>query len=75
VLSALQVGLATGRLQQSVAFQEASYEFALALIIAVVGTVLIILFVWLVLFCYYLLSTWQYYKDMSQKRIKLIESL
>ena len=75
VLSALQVGLATGRLQQSVAFQEASYGFALASIIAVVGSVLIIFFVWLVLFCYHLLSTWRYYKHMSQKRNKLLESL
>ena len=75
ILSALQVGLATGRLQESSAFQKTSYGFAIVSIIAVMGTVLIILLVWLALFCYYLLSTWQYSKSVSQKRIKLLESL
>ncbi|KAH8593095.1 hypothetical protein B0O99DRAFT_662830 [Bisporella sp. PMI_857] len=60
IISALQVGLATERLQESREFQEASYGFTIAPIIAVMGTAAVILSVWLVLFGYHSLSTWKY---------------
>ena len=58
-LSALQVGLATKMLQGNEPFQKVSYGFAIASLIAVVASVIMVIFVWLGLFWYYLLSTWR----------------
>ncbi|KAF2175381.1 hypothetical protein K469DRAFT_680132 [Zopfia rhizophila CBS 207.26] len=57
-LSALQVGLATRMLQDNGPFQRVSYGFALASVIAVVGSIALVFFVWLGLFWYCLISTW-----------------
>lgn len=73
VLSAMQVGLATKMLEDNDVFHGASYGFAVASLVAVVGTVLVIFTVWLVLFFYHLLSTWGYYQNMSRKREKQLQ--
>jgi hypothetical protein len=57
-LSALQVGLATRVLHDSGPFQKVSHIFALGSVIAVVASIALVLFIWLGLFWYHLISTW-----------------
>jgi len=75
ILSALQVGLATTKLQISEAFQRGSYGFSFACIVAVLASVAAIFIVWAVLFVYHLLSTRNYYKAVVRKRAILKENL
>lgn len=75
MLSAMQVGLSTTRLQVSEAFQKGSYGFAVASIVAVLGSVVVILFVWAGLFVYHLVSTRNYYRVIARKRLILRENL
>lgn len=70
VLSAMQVGLATDRLQENRVFQRASAGFASASIVVVLVTVAIVLLVWVMLFWYHLLSTLQYCKNVKRQRTK-----
>jgi hypothetical protein len=70
ILSALQVGLATGVLQKSEAFQSASYGFTVASVVAVAVSVFAIFLVWLFLFVYHLFSAWRYNRHVSRKRAK-----
>jgi hypothetical protein len=74
ILSALQVGLSTARLQESKPFQNASYGVSIASLIAVLCIVVTMFSIWLLLFCYHVLSTWTYHTRMSQARLKLLES-
>lgn len=74
ILSALQVGLATCMLQDNGTFQSVSYGFALAALVAVVGSVAVVFFVWLGLFWYYLLSTRRYAKAVDRRRGNVISS-
>jgi hypothetical protein len=68
LLSALQVGLATTKLQGNETFQKISYGFAITSLIVVVAGVMSILFVWLVLFFYHLLSTWRNDRAVDRRR-------
>lgn len=74
VLSALQVGLATTSLQESEAFQSASYGFSVASVVAVAVSVFLIFIIWLFLFIYHLFSTWQYNKYIVRERKKCHDS-
>jgi len=67
-LSALQVGLATTKLQGNESFQKASYGFVIASLISIVAGVILIFFVWLVLFFYHLLSAWQNNRAVNRRR-------
>jgi hypothetical protein len=67
-LSALQVGLATTMLQSSGPFQEVSYGFAIASLVAVVASVVLVFLVWFSLFLYYLLSTWRNDRAVDRRR-------
>ena len=67
-LSALQVGLATSRLQGNEPFQRASFEFAITSLIFLVVNVAIILLVWLALFAYHFLSAWHTDRMVALKR-------
>lgn len=71
---ALQVGLATCILQDNGAFKSVSYEFALAAVVAVVGSVAVVFFVWLGLFWYYLLSTRRYAKAVDRRGGNVVSS-
>lgn len=71
VLSAMQVGLATTSLQTSTAFQSASYGFAVASLVVVLCGVVLAFLVWAILFVYHLVSTWNYYRAVSRRRINL----
>jgi hypothetical protein len=73
-LSAIQVGLATRILQDNGAFQSVSYGFALAAVVAVVGSVAVVFFVWLGLSWYYLLSTRRYAKAVDRRRRNAVSS-
>jgi hypothetical protein len=68
VLSAMQVGLATDRLQGSIQFQNLSYGIALTSIAVVLAAVVSVLCVWLGLFWYHLLSTMHYAKKAELER-------
>ncbi|PVH94354.1 hypothetical protein DM02DRAFT_192693 [Periconia macrospinosa] len=59
VLSALQVGLATERLEHSGRFHEAAYGFAVSCLIFATASVVLIFLVWVFLFCYHLGSSWR----------------
>ncbi|OCK74811.1 hypothetical protein K432DRAFT_338439 [Lepidopterella palustris CBS 459.81] len=74
VLSALQLGLATDLLKAKVGFQRASYGFAVASLVAVVGSAGIVFVVWFVLFWYYLLSTMAYNKRIEHRRTNNMHS-
>jgi uncharacterized membrane protein len=74
VLSALQVGTATGALQQNEAFQSAAYGFAVTSVVAVVASVFFIFLVWLFLFVYHLHSTSQYNKKVARDRAECHDS-
>jgi hypothetical protein len=67
-LSALQVGLATTKLQGNEPFQKASYGFATASLIAVVAGVILLFLLWLVLFFYHLLSAWRNNRAVDRRR-------
>jgi hypothetical protein len=67
-LSALQVGLATMKLQSNGPFQSVSYGFAIASLVSLVASVILVFFVWLCLFWYYLLSTWQNDRAVDHRR-------
>ena len=75
ILSAMQVGLATDKLQGNVRFQRASIGFAATSIIVVLGTVSTMLLMWAILFCYHLLSTVQYCKYVNRKRAEAVKEL
>jgi hypothetical protein len=68
VLSAMQVGLATDRLQEDAQFQRFSYGIALTAIALVLAAVVLMLCVWFVLFWFHLLSTIQYTKKTRRAR-------
>jgi hypothetical protein len=68
LLSALQVGLATSVLQNNRDFQRASYGFTIAALAAVAASAVGIFFVWMVMFWYYLLSSWWYDRKIGQER-------
>lgn len=70
VLSAMQVGLATERLQGNIRFQGASYGFAVTSIISVIVAIAIMLLVWTALFFYHLYSTLQYVRHVERERKK-----
>ena len=69
-LSALQVGLATPKLQNNKAFQRASYGFALVVMIFVLASVATIFLVWMGLFWYHLLSAWWNDRAVDLRRQK-----
>ena len=68
LLSALQAGLATTALQDNGPFQKAVYGFTIASMIAVVAIVVLVFIVWLALFCYHLLFTWQNDRAVDLRR-------
>ncbi|PSN58656.1 hypothetical protein BS50DRAFT_64650 [Corynespora cassiicola Philippines] len=68
LLSAFQVGLATSSLQGNLPFQNASYGFTVGSLLAVVAAVDVVVFVWLGLFCYHFVSTWQNDRTVDCKR-------
>lgn len=70
VLSALQVGLGTGFLGGSVPFQRLSYGITLVAIAGSFGSALAVLFVWLVLFPYYVISTRSMVRKIERDREK-----
>ncbi|KAF2030437.1 hypothetical protein EK21DRAFT_111961 [Setomelanomma holmii] len=74
VLSAMQVGLATSRLQNHVQFQEASYGTAVTVTAMVVAAIVLMLAVWVVLFWFHLGSTIRYLKREMVKRRKTQEN-
>ncbi|KAF2655154.1 hypothetical protein K491DRAFT_437363 [Lophiostoma macrostomum CBS 122681] len=69
VLSALQVGLATTTLQGNTPFQDTSYGLTITALFAVVAGLAMVLFVWLGLFFYHLLSTWHNNKMVEHRRL------
>lgn len=71
MLSAMQVGLGTAKLQNSEAFQESTYGFAVASIMAVLGSVVLIFVVWAALFIFHLVTAWNYYSVTSRERFLL----
>lgn len=71
VLSGLQVGLSIGVLQDGNRFQNASYGFAIAAIIAVVLSAFIIFSVWFVLFWYHLLFALRFDRKAAKRRGRL----
>lgn len=72
-LSALQVGLAT-MLQSNRLFQDVSYRFAIASLVAIVASVVLLFLVWLGLFMYYLLSTWRNDRAVDRRRRSSLSS-
>lgn len=67
-LSALQVGLATRKLQGNRHFQDVSYVFAIISLVALGACVLLVFSVWLALFWYHLLSTWRNDRRVDRRR-------
>lgn len=67
-LSALQVGLATPKLQGSGPFQKISYGFVLASLFSVVASIALVFLLWLGLFWYHLLTTRWYNKAVDRRR-------
>ena len=72
ILSAIQVGLATERLQRNISFQRASYRVALTSIIAVLTMAVAILLVWALLFCYHLFTTIHHSRHIRKEREKCL---
>lgn len=70
LLSAMQVGLASERLQRVQAFQDVSYGFALAAVVTIVVMVAVIVLSWVFLLWYYVYSTRQYLKEVETMRAK-----
>jgi hypothetical protein len=73
LLSAMQVGLATGKLQENEQFQRVAYGVAVGSMVGFASIVVIILSVWIGLFCYHLFSTIQYSKYVRMERGKIDE--
>jgi hypothetical protein len=71
LLSAFQVGLATETLENSGAFQRASYGFTILSIVAVAASVALVFLIWLSLFCYHLLATWWNDRSTSRRRLTI----
>ncbi|KAK3389797.1 hypothetical protein B0H63DRAFT_104188 [Podospora didyma] len=69
ILTALQVGLATRVLQESEQFQNISYAVILISILGLALGVVLILLVWVTLFCYHLLSTLALTKEVRRREI------
>lgn len=67
-LSALQVGLATTMLQSHRSFHRVSYGFAIASLVMLVVSVMLVLLVWFALFWYYLISTWRNDRAVALRR-------
>jgi hypothetical protein len=67
VLSAMQVGLATERLQSDRHFQMVSSGFTIASVVAVTCVIGMMLLVWVVLFCYHMFSAIQYTKHAHKR--------
>jgi type III secretory pathway component EscS len=74
MLSAMQVGLSTGKLQSNTTFQNSSYGFAVASMVSVAASVVLIIVVWTGLFVYHLASTWIYYNGAARKRVLVREN-
>ena len=74
ILSAMQVGLASERLQDSRLFQNASSGFAVTSIIVVIAIIWTIFMVWVVLFWYHMHATSQYLKWVELRRGKRLEN-
>jgi hypothetical protein len=74
ILSAMQVGLATERLQGNIRFQRASYSFALTSVIAVLTMAVAIVLVWALLFCYHLFTTIQHSRHIRKEREKCLNN-
>ncbi|KAF1996777.1 hypothetical protein P154DRAFT_525353 [Amniculicola lignicola CBS 123094] len=68
ILSALQVGLATTKLQDNAAFQIVSYRFTATSLIAVAAGLVVVLAVWLILFIYHLLAAWQINRVVKHRK-------
>jgi hypothetical protein len=71
VLTAMQVGLATGKLQQNETFQQASYGFTIFSIVGPLALVFIAIVGFLVLFISNVLATLSYKKERFAKYDKL----
>lgn len=74
VLSAMQVGLATEKLQANVQFQGASYGFAITSMIALAVTFMVVLLVWMILIFYHFSSTIQYSRRVEKERAKKMDN-
>ncbi|KAH3916635.1 hypothetical protein HBH56_061200 [Parastagonospora nodorum] len=68
ILSAMQVGLATSRLENNVSFQNVSYGVAVMSIVVVLVVAVSMLAVWFVLFWFHLCSTIRHSKRELVKR-------
>ncbi|KAF1921217.1 hypothetical protein BDU57DRAFT_488758 [Ampelomyces quisqualis] len=73
ILSAMQVGLATWKLQNNVPFQNLSFGIALAAIAIVVVVIVVMLAVWVVLFWFHLGSTIRHAKKETMRRRRTLE--
>lgn len=73
-LSALQVGLGTTTLQSNRSFQRMSYGFTIVSLAALVTSVILVFLVWMGLFWYYLLSTWQNDRAVDRRRCAGVSS-
>jgi hypothetical protein len=74
ILSAMQVGLATERLQRNDRFQRASYGFAVTSILAVLATMVVVLLVWALLFFYHFYSTIRHSRRIRRDRKKRLRN-
>lgn len=67
ILSAIEVGLSTERLQESKAVQDVSYSVSIVSLTIVLAIAIIILCAWLLLYVVmYLISKWKSHELMSQ---------
>lgn len=71
-LSAMQVVLATAKGGR--AFENASYGFAVASLFLVAGSTLAVLFIWVVLFVYHLVSSRMNNRHVMKGRERVAES-
>ncbi len=67
-LGAIQVGLATDKLQASTAFVELSWGLCILTLVVLLWVVVVIGAVWAGLFWFHLLSTWRYAKKVEEDR-------
>jgi len=73
-LSGLQVGLATDRLGRNDEFHTASYGFAVFSLVALAGSVVVIMITWVVLTAYFYISSELYHHQVqSMRRRKTME--
>lgn len=66
ILSAMQVGLATGALNQSARFQQTSLGFSAASLLVILLSLALVISVWVFLFFFHLISTWVYCKKAER---------